>query len=78
MRPSRQGFGDAVRSCSSWLFSFCVCVCVPSFSERRGGQRGAAVVGQTGLVLAGQLATPPRAAQDHDGETGAQGRPLLF
>lgn len=28
MRLSRQGFGDAVRSCSSWLFSFCVCVCV--------------------------------------------------
>lgn len=44
--------------------------------EWHGGQRRAAITGQTRMVLSGQLATPPRSAQDHDGETRAQGKPV--
>lgn len=45
-------------------------------SEWHGGQRGAAITGQAWMVFSGQLATPPRAAQDHDRETRAQGKPV--
>lgn len=50
-----------------YITHFCLC------SERCGGERRSAIAGQTRLVLPGQLATPPRVAQENDGETRAQG-----
>lgn len=79
VRLSCCGFGagglGAVRSCSSCASALTAVSdsLFLSLSERRGGERGAAVAGQTGLVLAGKLAAPPRAAEEHDGETRAKG-----
>lgn len=49
-----------------------------SYSEWCGRNRGASISRQAWVVLPGQLATPPWAAQDHDRKTRTQGKLLTL